>query len=632
MSYPHPHHHLKAQRPSRAPLLLSMLSFGFGALLTAQPAQAQTPSSLAQASRPEPSNLGEFVANRSAAIALGKALFWDMQLGSDGKTACASCHFHAGADTRSKNQLSRGPNGTSFAFGGPNYQLKSSDFPFHQFADPDNRNSAVVRSNAAVTGSQGVFKEQFSGVVAGQREDARQVVYDPVFHVGSTNTRQVTGRNAPSVINAVFNLRNFWDGRAQTIFNGVNPWGKRDTSARVYKNVLGNPTAVAVTINDSSLASQASGPPMSDVEMSATGRVFPDLGRKMYSLRPLDGQQVASDDSVLASLRHSSGDGLSTANYAQMVKSAFRSEWWNTSRNVTVNGKSYSQMEANFSLFFGLAIQMYEATLVSDQTPFDKFAEGNYSALTAQQQMGWGLFNGKGECSNCHGGAAFTNASIHRKLISERMRSMTMGDGNTAVYDEGFYNISVTPTAQDVGVGGKDPFGNPLSFSGLAKKSNLLFNLYELTVPNVLVTPFSRIAVNGAFKTPGLRNVELTAPYFHNGGVATLSQVVEFYNRGGNFANANRADLDADIKPIGMNDTEKQALVAFLKALTDERVRKHAAPFDHPQLKVAHGHVGDTSNVSNDGWGRAVDETLILPAVGRSGYDSGSIPAPFLGR
>lgn len=572
-----------------------MLSFAatFGLMTFTSVAVAQTPSSLARASRPEPSNLGSFVQDRAATIALGKALFWDMRVGSDAKTACASCHFHAGADPRSKNQLSRGPNGTSFAFGGPNYQLKAGDFPFHQFSDPNNRDSAVIRSLAAVSSSQGVFRENFSSVVPGQAEDNRQVVYDPVFHVGAVNTRQVEPRNTPSVINAVFNLRNFWDGRAQTIFNGVNPWGKRDTGARVYKN-------------------------------ETTWSLF---GWKQQ----VRAVEVTLNDSSLASRRAANGDGLATASYADMVKTAFRSEWWNGSQTVTVGGRSYNQMEANFSLFFGLALQMYQATLVSDQTPFDKFAEGQGSALTPQQLTGWGVFQGKGKCVNCHGGAAFTNASIHRRLFTDRLNRMVMGNGGVAVYDEGFYNIGVTPTAQDVGVGGNDPFGNPLSFAGLAKKSILLFNIYEQALLDDLVTPFTRIAVQGSFKTPGLRNVELTAPYFHNGGTATLTQVVEFYNRGGNFARANIADLDADIQPLGLTSDEKSALVAFLKALTDDRVRKHAAPFDHPQLAVPNGHSGNTSSVANDGWGRAVDDWMLLPAIGRNGYAADQIPASFLG-
>ena len=85
-----------------------------------------------------------YVRNRDVAIALGKAFFWDMQVGSDGVQACASCHFRAGADPRSINQLNPGgadnPDPT-INLGGPNYQLKASDFPFHKLADPTDRHS-----------------------------------------------------------------------------------------------------------------------------------------------------------------------------------------------------------------------------------------------------------------------------------------------------------------------------------------------------------------------------------------------------------------------------------------------------------------------------------------------------------
>ena len=81
---------------------------------------------------PKAAQLRVYVRDRGAALQLGKALFWDTRVGSDSKTACASCHFHAGADNRVKNQVSPGllANDHAFTVGrGPNHTLTSRDFP-----------------------------------------------------------------------------------------------------------------------------------------------------------------------------------------------------------------------------------------------------------------------------------------------------------------------------------------------------------------------------------------------------------------------------------------------------------------------------------------------------------------------
>lgn len=70
--------------------------------------------------------------------------------------------------------------------------------------------------------------------------------------------------------------------------------------------------------------------------------------------------------------------------------------------------------------------------------------------------------------------------------------------------------------------------------------------------------------------------------------------------------------------------------MAFLESLTDTRVKRRAAPFDHPQLKVPQGHTVSTDSVSNDGFGRATESMLEIPAVGRAGYADSSIPKAFL--
>ena len=608
-----------------------------GAALSAGWVMAQTvvtqPPPLTGQRPPDPTGLADFVVNKQAAIALGKALFWDANVGSDGKTACATCHFHAGADTRSKNVLSPGVNGVGLASlkGNLNAQITANDFPFHRPRTAAENDNGVQRQNSVTLSSPGVFKQNYVGLNLGSGAETVMNVADPVFNVGGVNVRQVEPRNTPTVINAGFNLRNFWDGRAQTIFNGVNNWGNRDPNARVYRLVSGVVQPVRVAINDASLASQAAGPPVSDLEMRAAGRPFADLGRKMLALRPLATQAVASDDSVLGTYRHASGVGIAMNSYADWVKAAFAPQWWSGTQTVPVNGRSYSQMEANFSLFWGLSLQLYQATLVSDQTPYDRFKMGTASALTAQQIMGLGVFMGKGKCANCHGGATFTNAAIRRvPLKTERMNNMVMGDGRMAVYDEGFYNIGVRRTTHDLGLGANDAWGRPLSFSGLAKSfGSAQFTALEADVPNVSVSSASRIAVNGAFKTPTLRNVALTAPYFHTGGALDLRSVVQFYNRGGNVPGENRTDLDADIQPLGLTETEIDALVAFMNALTDERVRVHAAPFDHPELRIPDGHVGNTQSVAVDPFGLAVDRTLHLGAVGRAGYTADRVPQTF---
>src|SRR5436190_16404247 len=111
------------------------------------------PGSLKRVPIPQPTNLAKYVRNRSALVALGKALFWDMQVGSDGRQACASCHFHAGADHRAQNQLSN----TSDAFS-PNHVLTLDEYPFHVLTNPADNRSAVVRDTAAITGSGGMFR------------------------------------------------------------------------------------------------------------------------------------------------------------------------------------------------------------------------------------------------------------------------------------------------------------------------------------------------------------------------------------------------------------------------------------------------------------------------------------------
>jgi hypothetical protein len=185
-------------------------------------------------------------------------------------------------------------------------------------------------------------------------------------------------------------------------------------------------------------------------------------------------------------------------------------------------------------------------------------------------------------------------------------------EGN--VIDKGFNNIGLRPTDNDLGVGASDIFG-PLSFAR---------RLFPDTLPATFdgAAVAKGFGVEGAFKVPSLRNVALTAPYFHNGDARTLHEVVELYSRGGNVAPVLAMDGTL-IEPLGvpaLTSDETDAIVAFLRTLTDERVVYRRAPFDQPQIFVPNGHPGNTSStVDADGNGLADDVMIEIPAVGAEG-------------
>jgi len=461
---------------------------------------AQTP--LGNVPIPLPGNLDNFVRSRPAAIRLGKALFWDEQTGGDGRVACATCHFKAGVDDRTVNTINPGPNGLFDGVPSPGGTLAAADFP-------------IAGDN--IVGSQGVVRADFVALDPNNPLAADQctLVDDGTFFPN----RQVTGRNVPSTIMAIFNRDNFWDGRAKREFNGVTPAGNVSPRPTIMIDNGNGPAPKSVILSPASAASQAVGPPNNGTEMSCTGRTFPLLGRKLLGRQPLALQVVASDDSVLGGLSQEPNPGLSTT-YPDLVRAAFADN---------LHSAGAAQMEANFSFYWGIAVMLYESTLVPSDTPFDRWAAGNSSALTAAQVAGRQLFEGRARCARCHGGATFSGATI-------------VGGGG-----DDFANTGVTPTAAD---GGRQPENA------------------------------------GKFKTPTLRNAELTGPYFHNGRYLTLRQVVEFYDRGGDVANPQKS---SQVRPLNLSETDKANLVEFMLALTDDRVRFERAPFDHPSLDVPNG-------------------------------------------
>ncbi|CAM3461741.1 cytochrome-c peroxidase [Polaromonas hydrogenivorans] len=640
-------------------LLMALLASGAAAVMAQEEDEPPPPpASLKTVPIPGPAAamLNHYVADKAAAIRLGKALFWDTRVGSDNKTACATCHFHAGADNRIKNQLNPGilAGDRTFQLGGPNYAFKASDFPFTVHADVNSAQSQVSDKND-IASSQGVYTRSFTDVAwrTGSADNCEDVS-DAVNHGGSgfnlngVNTRRVEPRNTPTIFNTIFNFRNFWDGRASSVANGGDPFGLRNPDMHHWRVENGVLRPFSLAIATASLASLGSGPPVSENEMSCKGRTLAKLGTKLVKLVPLADQKIAPTDSTLAPLINSN------LTYADLIRQAFQPDYWNSRTMVNVPGANsanfgnmdlprsrnsqanrqrsnpgqISQMEANFSLFFGLAIQLYSSTLVSDDTPFDRFAAGNTNALTAQQQRGMAIFRSpNAQCIHCHSGPEFTSASFSNVTGEGRLDQRAGANNSVFRYDNGFFNTGVRPTTDDLGVGGLDPFNNPLSESRLSQlgKTALLGEDFD-AAREVPVAAKAPLAVDGAFKTPGLRNVEFTGPYFHNGGKATLMQVVDFYNRGGDFTTQNQPVPDPTIKPLGLSETQKKDLVAFLLALSDDRVRFKKAPFDHPSICVPHGHEGDENRLRVNRSGDAIDTMMCLPEVGAGGVRTGLKP------
>jgi cytochrome c peroxidase len=156
------------------------------------------------------------------------------------------------------------------------------------------------------------------------------------------------------------------------------------------------------------------------------------------------------------------------------------------------------------------AIASFERTLVTPDSRFDRYLSGDKSALTEQEKRGLILFIGKASCSSCHNGNNLADNKFH-----------VLGSTPNQAEDVGRYAVSKDE---------KD---------------------------------------RGAFKTPTLRNVELTAPYTHNGVFRSLEEVIEFYDEGGGEA-SNKSDL---MLKLELTKQEKSDLLAFLKSLTGQQPR-----------------------------------------------------------
>ncbi len=159
----------------------------------------------------------------------------------------------------------------------------------------------------------------------------------------------------------------------------------------------------------------------------------------------------------------------------------------------------------------GKALAAYQRTVLSTESPFDRWRRGDAKAISTSAKRGFDLFTGKANCAVCHEGFNFT--------------------------DNGFHNIGLKPTGAEPDLG---RFGQRKIAS-----------------------------MRGAFKTPTLRDIARTAPYMHNGMYRTLEEVVEHYDRGGD----TQDNLSPEMKPLRLSAQEKADLVEFMKTLTGKPMR-----------------------------------------------------------
>jgi cytochrome c peroxidase len=161
------------------------------------------------------------------------------------------------------------------------------------------------------------------------------------------------------------------------------------------------------------------------------------------------------------------------------------------------------------------ALATYIRSIMSGNAPYDRYVNGDRTALSAEAQAGLKVFRGKGNCTACHVGPNFTDEKLHNTGIAWAGQARPTETAGT-FRDEGRAAISGKPEDR------------------------------------------------GAFKTPTLREIERSAPYMHDGSLVSLDEVVDYYDRGGN----KHALLDDELRPIGFTASEKHALVAFLRSLS----------------------------------------------------------------
>ena len=214
----------------------------------------------------------------------------------------------------------------------------------------------------------------------------------------------------------------------------------------------------------------------------------------------------------------------------------------------------------------GKSVEAYQRLLITPDAPFDRYVAGNEEAISVEAKRGLKIFVGKGGCVGCHNTPRFTDNKFHNIGVPEGMEE-----------DKG-------------------------RFQGIPKLLNNMFNsagMYSdsrAASEQMLGLIEAKPEDQGAFRTPTLRNVAITAPYFHTGEFPTLMSVIEFKNEEG-FTSGFPGMPSAPMKPLGLSEQELNDLIAFLETLTGELPPEHLLNRIPPQQTRAEKADSDIKNV-----------------------------------
>jgi cytochrome c peroxidase len=312
----------------------------------------------------------------------------------------------------------------------------------------------------------------FDGRLSADGTVACSTCHDPAraFTDGRTVSIGIKGRpgqrNSPTILNALYNVAQFWDGRAKT------------------------------------LEDQAALPIQNPVEM---GQPTPEAAVKQIAAIP---------------------------EYERAFRRVF---------GGPINAKDLVR-----------AIASYERTQISFDSPFDHFIAGDKNAITDSARRGWELFNTKARCNKCH-------------ALTEQKRDPTY------FMDKDYHNIGIgiirhNVVAEACKAEREVNSGNVIDVDRAAIMSDMS------VLGRFLVT--KKEADIASFKTPDLRNVLITAPYFHDGSQATLWDVMDHYNKGDGIKDP---WLDEDMQPLALSELEIDDVVAFLASLTSAQYQQQGA-------------------------------------------------------